>query len=164
MRRGYRTPRLAAIAAVLLALELTLLETWSVGDARPEALLALACFAALFARDARQGLTAAWLVGLIKDVGSSGPLGLHALLFLVAAWTMLQVRQVIFRESAVTQFGVAFAAACGVHLVSALLVAVGTGGLPLGMVAGKTLVSALLTAVAAPPLHLLLRHVKWLVR
>ena len=37
--------------AVGVRFELTLLETWSVGGARAEVLLSLACFAALFARD-----------------------------------------------------------------------------------------------------------------
>ena len=44
----YATGKLVAWGVVALAAEVTLLESWSVKGARAEALLALACFAALF--------------------------------------------------------------------------------------------------------------------
>ena len=69
----YSTTKMLLLAAVLLACELTLLDCWAVKGARPEALLSLACFAALFARDSSQGLLASWLIGLFKDAGSAGP-------------------------------------------------------------------------------------------
>ena len=123
----YSVTKLGVLATLLLALEMTLLETYSFSGARAEALLALACLAALFARDTRQGLLASWVIGLFKDVGSSGPLGLHALLFLGAGWVVLQVRQVLFRENALTQLTVGFIAACWVNLVSALFVSITAG-------------------------------------
>lgn len=160
----YSTGRLALLAAAALAFELTLLESWSVGGARAEALLSLACFAALFARDSAQGLAASWILGLLKDLGSTGPLGLHALLFLGAGWVVLQVRQILFRESPLTQLGVAFIAACWVNLVAAIVVSISVGGIPIGVLVGKTLLSAVLTAVLTVPLHLTLMQARWLVR
>ena len=160
----YSTGRLALLAAAALAFELTLLETWSVGGARAEVLLSLACFAALFARDSAQGLTASWILGLLKDLGSAGPLGLHALLFLGAGWVVLQIRQILFRESPLTQLGVTFAAACWVNLVAAIVVSISVGGIPVGVLIGKTLLSALLTAGVTVPLHLTLMQARWLVR
>lgn len=152
----YSTTRLAGWAAVLLAAELTLLERWSVRGARPEALLALACFAALFAKEPNQGLLACWIVGMLKDVASAGPLGLHALLFVGAGWVVLQVRQVLFPESPLTQLAVAFIAACWVNAVAAAVVALAAGPIPLKVVVLKTLLSAALTAVFAPVLALVL--------
>lgn len=152
----YSTTRLAGWAAVLLAAELTLLERWSVRGARPEALLALACFAALFAKEPNQGLLACWIIGMLKDVVSAGPLGLHALLFVGAGWVVLQVRQVLFPESPLTQLAVAFIAACWVNAVAAAVVALGAGAIPLKVVVLKTLLSAALTAVFAPVLALVL--------
>ncbi len=160
----YATGKLVAWGVVALAAEVTLLESWSVKGARAEALLALACFAALFARDSKQGLLACWGIGLLKDAGSSGPLGLHALLFAVAGWAVLQVRQVLFRESPVTQLAVGFLAACWVNLAAALFVSITTGSVPFGVLAAKTLVSALLTAALTPPLLFFFSQARWSVR
>src|SRR5262249_17698242 len=85
----YTTRKLGLLAVAALAFEFTRSETCSVGGARAEALLSLACFAALFARDSGQGLLASWMIGIVKDVGSAGPLGLHALLFLAAGGVVL---------------------------------------------------------------------------
>ena len=160
----YSTGRLALLAAAALAFELTLLDSWSVGGARAEVLLSLACFAALFARDSAQGLTASWILGLLKDLGSAGPLGLHALLFLGAGWVVLQIRQILFRESPLTQLGVTFVAACWVNLVAAIVVSISVGGIPLGVIVGRTLLSALLTAVLTVPLHFTLMQARFLVK
>lgn len=160
----YSTGKLALLAAAALAFELTLMESWSVGGARAEILLSLACFAALFARDSAQGLSASWILGLLKDLGSAGPLGLHALLFLGAGWVVLQIRQILFRESPLTQLGVTFVAACWVNLVAAVVVSISVGGIPLGVMIGKTLLSALLTAGLTVPLHVTLMQARWLVK
>jgi len=160
----YSTGKLLVLGAVALALELTLLDAWSIKGARPEALLSLACFAALFARDSAQGLTASWMIGLLKDVGSAGPLGLHALLFLGSGAVVLQLRQVLFRESPVTQIAVTFIAACWVNLASAIVVSCTVGGIPFGVIVGKTLLSALLTGLMTVPLHFTLYQARWLVR
>ncbi len=164
MNAAYSSTKLAAWAAVALAAELTLLERWSVMGARAEALLALACFAALFAKEPRQALSACWVIGALKDVASAGPLGLHALLFVAAGWVVLQVRAVLFPESPLTQLAVAFIATCWVHAAAAAAVAVSAGGIPLGVVAVKTLLSALLTAVLTPFLLALLRGARWVLR
>jgi rod shape-determining protein MreD len=160
----YSTAKLLILGAVALAFELTLLERWSLKGARPEALLSLACFAALFARDSSQGLAASWMIGLLKDLGSAGPLGLHALLFLGAGWVVLQIRQVLYRESPLTQIAVTFIAACWVNLAAAVIVAVTVGGIPPGVLLGKTALSAVLTALVTVPLHFTLSQAKWLVR
>jgi rod shape-determining protein MreD len=160
----FSTTKIAFWAAVALAAELTLLESWSIKGVRAEALLSLACFAALFARDSRQGLLASWMIGLFKDVGSAGPFGLHALLFLGAGWVVLQVRTVLFKESPLTQLAVVFLAACWVNAAAALFVCVTSGGIPFGVIVGKTLLSAVLTAGLTPFLHFALANVRWMVR
>ena len=160
----YRTAKVVTWGVVALAAEVTILETWSLQGGRAEALLAIACFAALFARDSKQGLAACWGIGLLKDAGSSGPLGLHALLFVVAGWAVLQVRQVLFRESPVTHLAIGFLAACWVNAAAATFVSITAGGIPLGVVVGKTLLSALLTAALTPPLLLFFTRAKWSVR
>lgn len=160
----YSLPRLALLAAAALAAELTVLETWSVAGARPEALLCLAGFAALFAQDTRQGLLSTWCLGLLKDASSAGPLGLYALLFVLCGWIVLQARQVLFRESPVTLIGVAFCSALGVGLLGACFVGAGAGRLPLSLVLGRSFLSALLTAGLALPLHVALLRGRALLR
>lgn len=159
----YSTTKLTVLAGAALAVEITVFDTFSFRGARPEALLALACFAALFARDSRQGLAAAWIAGLVKDLGSAAPLGLHALLFLAAGWVVLQVRQVLYREAALTQLAVAFVATCWVNAASALFVSATSGGIPMGIILGKTFLAALLTAAVTPAMLLAFRRWKWLV-
>jgi rod shape-determining protein MreD len=160
----YSTTKLLFLAAGALAFELTVLDSWSIKGARAEALLSLACFAALFAQDSLQGLAASWFIGLLKDFGSAGPLGIHALLFLSAGWVVLQVRQVLFRESPLTQLAVAFIAACWVNVAAAIVVSLTVGGIPVGVIVAKTLLSALLTALFTVPLHFTLLVARGLVR
>lgn len=159
----YDTTRLVLLAAAGLALETTALEVFSLRGSRVELLLLLACFAALFARDSRQGLLAAWMVGLFKDLGSGGPAGLHALLFLGAGWVVLRVRQVLFHTSPLTQLAVAFLATCWVQILSALFVSATAGAIPAGVIAGRTVLSALLTATCAPPVFAALARARGLV-
>ena len=160
----YSTGKLLLLAAILLAGELTVFDRWAVKGARPEALLSLACFAALFARDSSQGLLASWIIGLVKDFGSAGPLGLHALLFLGAGGVVLQIRQILFRDSPLTQLAVTFVAACWVNLAAAIVVSISVGGIPIGVTLGRTLLSALLTAALTVPLHFTLLQARFLVR
>jgi len=160
----YSTAKLLAWGIVALAAEVTVLENWSIRGARPEALLALACFAALYAADTHQGLLACWMIGLLKDAGSAGPLGLHAALFTVAGWVVLQLRQVLFRESPVTQLAVGFLAACWVNGAAAGFVALFVGGLTLGVIVGKTLLTGLLTALVTPVLLFFFTQARWSVR
>lgn len=160
----YSTAKLLAWGIVALAAEVTVLENWSIKGARPEALLAVACFAALYAADSHQGLLACWMIGLLKDSGSAGPLGLHAALFTVAGWVVLQLRQVLFRESPVTQLAVGFLAACWVNIATAGFVALFVGGLTPGVIVGKTLLTGLLTALVTPALLFFFTQARWSVR
>lgn len=164
MMYRYTTAKVALLAAVLLAFEVTLFETLSFRGARAEPLLTLACFTALYARDSRQGMLASWIVGLLKDLGSAGPFGLYALLCLAACIVILRIKQVFWRGHAITQLFVAFVAAFGVNAAAALFVSVTAGSIPLATVLAKTLLSAAFTAAVTPLLLFLITQAKWLVR
>lgn len=160
----YTLGKLALLGFAGLAIELTILDACSIKGARPEGLVVLACFAALFAEDSRQGLLGAWIAGLLKDAAGTGPLGLYALLFLAAGWVVLRVRQVLYRENPLTQISVAFLAGCGINLAAALFVSATAGAIPAGLLLSRTLLSAALTALLAPPFLFLLARARWLVR
>ncbi len=162
--KGLSTAKLALLAAACLVAELTILDDLSWRGARVELLLLLACFAALFARDRRQALFSCWLIGLIKDIGSSGPLALHALLFLLAGWAIVSVKQIIFRESVLTQLLVAAAGCAAVGIATALVVSMTAGGIPASHWLTKTLMSTLATALLAPIVVQLLLQTRCLVR
>jgi rod shape-determining protein MreD len=159
--KAVNSPKLLALAAVALALEVTVLADFAF---RVELLLLLACFGALFARDRRQALLLCWTIGLVKDTGSAGPLGLHALLFLAVAWVIVTLKQVLFRESLVIQAAVAAAGCAACALATALFVSVTAGGIPASLWIARTLASAIVTALLAPALVALLLKARFLVR
>lgn len=154
----YHLPRLAALGAGALVLETTALDAFAWGGARPELLLLLACFAAFFGRDESQALLGCWMLGLVKDVGSAGPPGWHALLFLVLGWTLIRLRQTFYHQHLVTQFLVPAACCASAGLVTAILVSATQGSLPAGVWFGRLLASSLLTGLVAPVL------MQWLLR
>lgn len=144
------TPKIALLAAAALAAEQTLLEDLAWHGGRLELLLLIAGFAALFARDRRQALLCCWIVGLTKDAGSVGPMGLHALLFLGVGWAFTALRSAVFRDSVLTQAGLVAAATAAVGLASATAVSLTAGAIPAGVWLGRILVSTLVTAGLAP--------------
>lgn len=146
----YSSFRLLLVGLVAIAVELTVAERVCFRGGRPELLLLLACFAALFASETRQGLVVAWVFGLAKDLGSAAPLGFHALLFLGVAWGILRLRKVVFREHPLLQFGIVFAGALGVEALAAAFVSVFVGGIPFWTWLVKALSASLLSAALAP--------------
>lgn len=153
----YETLKLIALAAVGLAFEMTV-------AGRVEVLFLLACFAALFARDPKQGLATAWIIGLFKDLGSANPLGLHAFLFLAAAWALLHLRPFVFREHPLTQVLVVFSGVVVVDVLVAVFVSIFVGGLPFVTIVVKTLGAALFTSLLAPVVIGAFSRIRWLVR
>ena len=158
------TPKVLLLAAACLVAELTVLDDLAWLGGRLELLLLVSVFAALFARDRRQALIACWLVGLVKDLGSAGPLGLHAVLFLGVGWAIVSLKQLLFRESCIMQAGVAAAGCAAVALVTALFVSITVGGVPASLWVTKTLMSTLVTALLAPLFVRLLLTANFLVR
>ncbi|MBI2899661.1 MAG: rod shape-determining protein MreD [Planctomycetes bacterium] len=146
----YGSARLLLLALVAFAVETTFAERITFLGGRPEFLLTLGCFAALFSARPGQGFATAWLLGLAKDCGSALPLGLHAFLFLAIAWAIQLLRQAVFREHPLVQCGTVFFAALASSLVTGAFVCLFTGGVPFWTLAGKALAGALLSAAAAP--------------
>lgn len=160
----YRTDRLLILGLVALVLELTVMERLTFHGGRPELLLLLACFAALFATRPRQAYWAAWILGLAKDLGSSSPLGFHALIFVGVAWILILLRKVVFREHPMVQFVIAFAATAAMNLLVATFVCLFRGGVPLGTILLGTMTGGALTAAIAPVVMWKLRHWRYWMR
>jgi len=156
--------RLLAFAAAALVLELTLLAHWAWAGARPDLLVPLVAFAALFAAEPSRALGSAWAIGLMRDLGTAGPLGQYALIYLVIAWSISSLRSLLFREHPLTQAAVGGVAAAIAGLASAACTAAFAGGIPLGLVFARTFSSALVTALLAPVAVTLLSRNRFLVR
>ena len=154
----YRTERLLILGLVALVLELTFVGRLTFQGGRPELLLLLSCFAALFSFHPRQAYWTAWLLGLAKDIGSSSPLGFHALIFLGIAWILILLRKVVFREHPLVQVIIAFLAAFLMNLLVAGFVCIFRGGIPFVTILISTLMGGLLTAAIAPLLMWKLRY------
>lgn len=146
----YRTLRLASLGAVALVLELTVLDVYAWKGARPELLLLLACFAALFAREESQALLACWILGLFKDLASVGPPGWHALLFLGLGAVVFRFRQLINLEHLASQIALSAGAAAALATATAALVTVTAGGVPASLWIARLTASVLLTALLGP--------------
>jgi rod shape-determining protein MreD len=93
---------LILIGWAAVALETTLSPRLAVGGVRPDLVLAMLMFTALFV-PAYPALLGAWVLGLAKDVTGGGPVGVWALLFLGAAALVIEVRDLMFIERALTQ-------------------------------------------------------------
>lgn len=156
----YRTERLLILGLIALVLELTVLGRVTLYGGRPELLMLLACFAALFSFRPRQAYWAAWILGLIKDLGSSSPLGFHAILFVAVAWFLILIRKVVFREHPLVQFIIVFLATLLMNLWAASFVCIFQGGIPFQQILIHTIMGGLITASIAPVLMWKLRYWK----
>ena len=160
----YRIPHLLLLGVVALAAEMTVLSTTRLWGCRLELLLLLACFAALFARDAQQAAWAAWTLGILKDIGGAGPTGLYALLFLAIGVGIHRLRHLLFREHPVTQAAVAFAGAAWVVFGDGVYTSLSVSPLPFSRLLAASLGSGIVAALGMPFLVALLRSRRWLLR
>jgi len=106
---------------------------------------------------------AAWILGLTVDLYSLDRIGLHAFCFGAAAWAILRVRQVLFRDHPMTHVAVTLVFAFGVRwMVGFYDWWCDSGGVSLGSVIWPAFFTALYTAACAPYLLLPLNRLgRW---
>ncbi len=103
-----RKGRLILCVAVLFLLQAALAHRFSHGFLRIDLLYIVVVFLALEA-DFKGALWTAFLVGLLRDLGSCGRLGASAVLFVSATWGTLWLRNRLVRESIWTDLALTFA-------------------------------------------------------
>ena len=103
-----RKGRLIICVAVLFVLQATLAHRFSQRFLRVDLLYVVVVYLALEA-DFKGALWSAFLVGLLRDLGSCGRLGASALLFVAATWGTLWLRSYLVRESIWTDLVLVFA-------------------------------------------------------
>lgn len=116
---------------------------------RPDPVLLLAMFAAARMESA-EGIGFCWAAGLGRDLLSAGPLGQYALLYLLAAMGMAQLRKVIDVRLAAVQASYAFLAYSFAEGTCIATTALTSGNRAVLSHAGELVSGALVTAAAAP--------------
>jgi rod shape-determining protein MreD len=106
---------------------------------RPDVCVSILALSWLAIPADKDTLLAAWGVGLVRDALSVGPIGVHALAFLVTAWAGREAKRVWCSGSAASRFAfIAAAVACA-----------GTAAIVVSMLAGGPARSAGAIAAAA---------------
>jgi rod shape-determining protein MreD len=129
-----------------LALEARLVPLMEIRGIVPQLTLALACYLALVNPPARV-FAPAWALGLARDLLPGHYLGLHALVFMLAAAGLASIRKALFQEHPVTRIGIFLAAGA----LGAVIDLVDSGG-GLGDAVGAIAATAGYTALVAVPL------------
>ncbi len=104
----------AIIAAMMIIAQTTLADRLAVFQIRPDWMIVLVVFYALYAvrRDACMG---AWILGMLVDLSSIEPLGIHAFAFTTIAMIVNSVRHLVFLKNPMTHFFITLIAVATVH-------------------------------------------------
>jgi len=154
----------AILAVIAIVCQTTVVQAMAVRSVWPEWTFILAVHYALWGAWPDAAI-AAWLLGLIVDLQTAppDPIGLHAFCYGAAAWAILRVRQVVFRDHPVTHvvvtlvFTLAIQVLIGIYHGWKRSGSAGSEGLWL-----TALFIAIYTAVWAPFLHWpLIRIGRW---
>ena len=151
---------IVATATALMAsavLPMFLSEAW-----QPDVFALVMVFAALRA-PRREALSYAWVIGLIRDAVSGGPLGAYALAYLVASACILRMRAETENRLLITYAPHAFAVALATGGLHASSVSMRVGAVAAWQGFRVVVVVAMISAVAMVPTAWILgRLSRWL--
>ncbi len=150
---------LILLSFLFVTFEVAFPPSWQLGNSHPEFALLLAVYLVLNARRA-DTLYAAWLIGLTKDLFSTGRLGTHSLIYLAGALLLLRLRRHLYREEILVQIAVAFAAVFLANMAYLLQLSLLMPGIELGDHLRRVLVATLYSTACAPIVFLLLDAIR----
>lgn len=150
---------LILLSFLFVAFEVAFPPDWQLGDSHPEFSLLLAVYLVLNARK-RDTVYAAWLIGLTKDLFSTGRLGTHSLIYFAGALLLLHLRKYLYRDEILVQVAVAFVAVIIIDFFYLLQLSLTLPGVEVGECLRRLLVVALYSAACAPIMYLLLDMVR----
>jgi rod shape-determining protein MreD len=145
---------LALLAVMAVTLHTTIGPRLAVGGIRPDAVLVLGTFFALYLR-APDALVAAWALGLLADLESVERFGLLSLSYLAAAGAVFLLREAVFRQHPLTQFVMTLLAGVVFHATVTLYYTCtgGLGTVPAWSLLGRGVLVGLYSAAWAPLVH-----------
>lgn len=148
--------KLILISAIVFVLQCTLMPRIALADAQPDILFALALSYALCIERPALAIASCWTVGLLKDIGSGGLMGIFALIFLIVGYAVNRLKVNLFKESLLVQLALTFGMALLCQLIYAGVTAMTVSMPPFAGVVGKSFAIACYTAPATPLFILLL--------
>lgn len=149
MKIRLRPVPLLGMFLLLWSLQVSLLERIELGSVAPDLLLLYSTFLALFLSPAG-GCSAAWLIGLAKDLTSAAPVGSFALLFTFGALLVCLTRRVLYARDPIAHLLVVFISALAMNLLYGTALWIRSEAMPYGLVLQRSAAIALYTAVLAP--------------
>lgn len=149
-----RKDKLILCAALMFVLQVTISHRLSYRALRFDLLYLLVAFLALEATPSG-ALWSALGLGLLRDLGSSGRLGSSAVLMVLGAAGLLDLRGRLFRETALANMLLVFVFVLFCGVVDAGVVAIAERYAQWGTLLGRAMGQALLTAAICPVLFLL---------
>ena len=144
-----RPGRFILCVALAFLLQTTVVHRFAYGPLRPDLLLLVAAFAGLEAGP-RGALLSAFCLGLLRDLGSAGPLGASALFMVPAAGVLAILRGHLLRDSPWTDLALTFAFVLVVGLAGALLTWLVSAGGALGALLPRAVGQAAFTTALSP--------------
>ena len=150
---------LILVAAVVI--QTTLADLASVGPARPDVVIALAVYLAL-AFELREVFIPIWAMGIMRDVFSAAPVGMHGLIFLGLGLLVSHIRHYVPRDNPIVMMFVAAVAVVLCETVAVGVLAMKYGAHVQSSVLVNTLLNAAYTAVVSAVLpRFLNRPCRW---
>jgi rod shape-determining protein MreD len=150
----------AILAGVTVVLQTSATPFVEIQSVRPDLMFILAVHYALWGPWPEAAM-AAWILGLVADLQSLDRVGIHALCFGLAAWAIVRIRQIVFRDHAATQIAISFVFTILIQMVVSLYRLWGTGESRAGIL-WPAVLTGVYTAACAPYLHwLLIRLGRW---
>ena len=104
------------IAALTILCQTTIVPRMEIQSIWPDWMFILAVHYALWGRWPDVAI-AAWILGFIVDLYSADRIGLHAFTYGAAAWGIVRLRQVVFRDHALTHVLMTFVFALAVQVL-----------------------------------------------
>jgi len=151
--------RIIVVAFLVALVESTLLKGVGVEGVRPDLAFIYVFFLALNSAP-DQGFIAFWIVGLMKDMFSAGPLGAYALIYAACGYEVSALTRKLFRENPLIQISVALPAAAVVNAIYLAGMVFAYPGLPLAPAAKTGLICVLYTTALIPPFLFLMSKMK----
>ena len=147
--------RFIPVLIVLFLLQTSFVCRYAFGAFRVDLLCLLAVFIALEA-DYAPTLIAAFVIGLTRDLGSIGPLGMGPLIFVPVAAGIIALRHFLLRDSFITDMVLAGLGVLAIGLTTAILTALSTPGPQIGTLAVQAFGQAAMSLAAWPIVYLAL--------
>lgn len=133
--------------------------SWQLGYSHPEFALLLAVYIVLHA-EAKDTVYSAWLVGLTKDLFSTGHMGTHSIIYLIGALVLQKLRKYLYRDEILVQVIVAFVAVYAVNFIYLLQLSIAIPDLNITQHTRRLLVVSLYSAACAPVIYIFLDAIR----